>query len=227
MAELTVPPVAAPALVERRASIDPAAVNESDTGARLRLRIPMSRNLTPAEVDDLEVGMRIKVEWDKGWFPGTVSEVRYELNCKGNARMKMYRITYDDRESSEVDLHEWKVRLLTEEEDAQSREWTMLQLRCCLSGDRLTDPGRFPGCAHHSRVNFGSLFQYSKGRYAQPCPVDGCDAIGRPSNVIRDHWLRDKVCHAQIRASPPHRRARQRGHPRATRDWGDRWWQEP
>eukprot|EP00966_Prymnesium_polylepis_P138619 3203069-Prymnesium_polylepis.1 len=68
----------------------------------------------------------------------------------------------------------------------------MLQFRCCLSGDRLTDPARFPACTHHPRVNFASFYEHSKGRCAQPCPVDGCNAIGRPSNVIRDLWLCDK-----------------------------------
>ena len=82
-----------------------------------------------------------------------------------------------------------EARLCTSLPSFLARRWTKLELVCCISRQRLTDPAKGAGCTHLPMCNFAQLSAYSA--QSKQCPVLGCAAsLSRRHAVVRDEKLR-------------------------------------
>ena len=131
-----------------------------------------------------------------GWREGVCTDLRTELNSKGDRSIEIFRVLYDSGTPSHC-VHGRQsdparsMRLLSEEEstaDVVGSDWTALRLRCEVSFSRLTDPAKGSACLHIAKCNLATLRQYA----GQPCPC--CSAlIARSRDVRLDENLQQQL----------------------------------
>ena len=154
-------------------------------------------------------GQRVIVHWG----PSLSYAARIlEIQCEERHRQmvqKNVRVEYEiDQQRLWHELHELEPldeetvvaqTSTNREEDEEVCEivdearWQLLELRCCYSFARLTDPARCSGCAHPSRCNYDSLLAVMQSSHRQ-CPVQGCAvATMRSRGIARDDALRSAL----------------------------------
>ena len=169
----------------------------------------------------IEVGDRLRVLWPAAkrgryllpacWYEGKCIDVQMEL--AGWSSKRLYHVKFDDGQLLWVptDLNERIERIGPTQHTAQALagmdvyddQWEMLQLRCVLSHERLTNPAKGLMCDHTPCCNHEQLLRHQakaacpgpgRARLSCACPVAGCNStFPRSRDVRRDDALRDAL----------------------------------
>ena len=167
----------------------------------------------------IKAGDRLRVLWPatkrgrislpECWYEGTCLDVQEILD--GKTSKQIYQVKFDDGQLSWVPtaLDERLERIGPTQHSAQTLaamdvyddSWQVLQLRCALSHERLTDPAKGVQCNHLPCCNYDHLMRHQaqaacpgQGRQAGACPVPGCQGtFPRSRDVRRDDALCDAL----------------------------------
>ena len=74
-------------------------------------------------------------------------------------------------------------------------DWQVLNLKCSVTQEKLSDPAYCVDCKHPAMVNYVALLSFVSAHHA--CPVAGCpvsDIRRIRGMVVRDERLRQQVC---------------------------------
>ena len=196
--------------------------DEEEDGTGMMAAMPTIDQLEESEESELEV------EVDVGELDQAPVEVLANDNHGSGCRVFHHTrgrplptplLTQSGRQSGAVEEEEeaeeeeeeevWELDGEQEEQDTASDRgddmdaqrdamWVPLELRCCLTLQRLTDPAKGEACEHPPRCNYDFLRAYVGRRVTQgapkSCPIAGCEApIQRTRGVVRDDVLRQKI----------------------------------
>ena len=158
-----------------------------------------------------KVNERVRVWWPSHGvaYDGRVADVRCEL--QGSGTVQCFQVAFDDGDrrwhvvKAGESVHgdrRWhtvkageSVQKLAEPvgADVTCVDSVPLELRCALTHQRLTDPGKLSRCAHPPRCNVEDLRQFVSR--TKTCPIAGCMApLARSRDVERNAVLGALLC---------------------------------